>query len=70
MIGGDTAWQHGVGLGGRSAGIFGPGDVLFNELTFVEVESVLGLAFDGSAESFAFELAGNGRRGGLGLDVG
>ena len=33
----------------------------------MDVESVLGLSFDGSAESFAFELAGDGRRGGLDL---
>jgi hypothetical protein len=67
VIDGNTAWGLGVGLGSGSAGVFGPGNVLLNELFFVEVESVLGLSFDGSAESFACELAGDGRRGCLDL---
>ena len=66
-IDGDTVWRRGVGLGGGSAGIFGPGDVLLNEVIFMAGESTLGLALNGLAESFAFELAGDGRRGGLGL---
>ena len=47
MINGDKAWQLGVGFGEGSTGIFSPGDVLLNELIFMEVKSVLGLAFDG-----------------------
>ena len=57
-INGNTVWGLGVDLGDGSVGIFGPGNVLLNEVLFVEVESVLCLLFNGSAESFAFELAG------------
>jgi len=66
-IDGDMAWGLGVSLGSGSAGVFGPGNVLLNEVFFMEVESALGLSFDGSVESFAFELARDGRRGCLDL---
>ena len=64
-----------VSLGGGSAGIFGPGDLLLDESVFMEVESALGVAFDGSAESFALEFAGNREVGawvccGVGVRVG
>ena len=69
MINGDMGWGLCVGLGRSSVGIIGPGDMLLNELVCVEGESALGLAFDGWAESFALEFAGERGRGAWLCDV-